>query len=131
MNMKERELADWIRAASPCEKAPAELETRIMKRVRECEERRRCHRAIGAMAWVCAKTAVAVILLLYVAIRRVDVPAKMDGVSFPFELVGVIFAFGITCCYDEGRRLFADGCNPTAPAASNGQNETTIKNTVL
>ncbi len=108
MNMEERELADWIRAAAPREKAPAGLETRIMKQVRACEERRRCRRAIGAMAWVCAKTAAAVIVLSYVAIRYANAPSGTDGASFPFGLVGVIFAFGITCCYDEGRQLFRE-----------------------
>ncbi len=108
MNKKERELAGWIRAAAPREKAPAGLEVRIMKQVRECEERRRCRRAIGAMAWVCAKTAAAVIVLSCVAIRCADAPAGTDGASFPFGLVGAIFAFGITCCYDEGRQLFRE-----------------------
>lgn len=108
MNMKERELADLIRAAAPREKTPAGLEVRIMKQVRACEERRRRRRAIGAMAWVCAKTAAAVILLSYVAIRCAYVPAGTDGASFPFGLVGVIFVFGITCCYDEGRWLFRE-----------------------
>lgn len=131
MNKEERALADWIRAAAPREKAPAGLEVRIMKRVREREEHRSRRRAIGAMAWVCAKTAAAVILLSCVAIRCVDVSAGVDGTQFPLGLVGVIFAFGIVCCYDEGRRLFANGCNPAAPVASNGQNEKPIKNEVL
>ncbi len=108
MNMEERELADWIRAAAPREKAPAGLEARIMKRVRACEERRRCRRAIGAMAWVCAKTAAAVIVLSCVAIRCAAASAGTDGASFPFGLVGAIFAFGIICCYDEGRQLFRE-----------------------
>ncbi len=108
MNTEERALADLIRAAAPREKAPAELEVRIMKQVREREERRRCRRAIRAMAWMCAKMAVVMAVLSGADIRNFDVSMPAEDRLLPLVFAGVVFAFGIACCNDERRRLFRE-----------------------
>lgn len=107
MNTEERAWADLIRAAAPREKAPAGLERRIMKRVREHEERRRRHRAIRAMAWICAKMAAVMIVLLSAAIRCIDLSVQADRLLL-LVFAGIVFAFGMTCCDDERQQLFRE-----------------------